>query len=67
MSELLHLQYLHDFSILAAVQRVELKGFKVVWRNGSISGSSLQFIFALAKWLTVPGFSTLEGVSQKWL
>lgn len=59
--------YLHDLAILAAVQRVQLIGFIVVWRDGCMKWGSLQFAFPLVKGFDVPGLSAAEGVRQRWL
>lgn len=59
--------HLHDLAIPAAVQRVELVGFKVMWRDRRMKGGSLHFVFSLLKGFAVSGLSTAQGVRQRGL
>lgn len=58
---------LHDLAVLAAVQRVELIGFIVVWRDGSMRGRPPQLAFPLVEGFTGLGFSAAQWLGQRWL
>lgn len=59
--------HLHDLAIFSSVQRVQLVGFEVVWRDGCIRRGSTQFTFPLINGFAVSGLSAAQRVGQRWL
>lgn len=59
--------HLHDLAIPAAEQRVELVGFKIMWRDGRMKDGSLHFVFPLVKGSAVSGLSATQWVRQRGL